>query len=188
MSRDTLLYPAQFPLTSIIIASDEECQEMEHDFTGELVALMPRMRAWALAMTHNRSAAEDLSQEVAAKALNARAQFTPGTNFPAWIRRIMVNTSISGLRARRDATDAVPEIVVQACGEHHVALKELDHAVENLPPDQREALLMVALEEVTYEDAADRTGCAVGTMKSRVHRARQLLRGHLTGDQALRIE
>jgi len=61
-------------------------------------------------------------------------------------------------------------------------LKELDHAVENLPSDLREALLMVALEEVSYETAADRSGCAVGTMKSRVHRARQHLLGHLTGD------
>jgi len=85
---------------------------MAHDFAEDLVALMPRMRAWAFAMTHNRSSADGLSQEVAAKALHARTRFTPGTNFPAWIRRIMVNTSISGLRARRDMTSAVPEIEI----------------------------------------------------------------------------
>ena len=131
---------------------------------------MPKMRVWALAMTRNRATADDLAQEVAAKALNAQSQFTIGTNFPAWIRRIMVNACVSRQRAQRDITDAVPEIPVQASGEHHIALKELDQAVDRLPSDQREALLMVALEEISYEDAARRTGCAIGTMKSRVHR------------------
>jgi RNA polymerase sigma-70 factor (ECF subfamily) len=157
---------------------------MEADFAEQLAALMPRMRAWAFAMTHNRSAADDLSQEVAAKALNARTQFVPGTNFAAWIRRIMVNTSISTVRARREVTDEVPEVPVPASGEHRVALTELDHAVDNLPPDEREALLMVAVEDISYEDAAGRTGCAVGTMKSRVHRARQHLRHQLAADES----
>lgn len=160
---------------------------MAQDISGQLTSLMPKMRIWALAMTRNHAAAADLTQEVAAKALNAQRQFMPGTNFKAWIRRIMVNTSISNVRARRDVTDVLPDIAVQASGEHHVALTELGHAVDRLPTDQRDALLMVALEEISYEDAAQRTGCAIGTMKSRVHRARQHLRDHLTGDRFARV-
>jgi RNA polymerase sigma-70 factor (ECF subfamily) len=154
---------------------------MDHDISEQLTALMPKMRVWALAMTRNRANADDLAQEVAAKALNAQGQFAAGTNFSAWIRRIMVNASISRLRSQRNITDAVPDIAVPASGEHHIALNELGQAVDRLPSDQREALLMVALEEISYEDAAERTGCAIGTMKSRVHRARQHLRDYLTG-------
>ena len=161
---------------------------MDHDISQQLTALMPKMRVWALAMTRNRSSADDLTQEVAAKALNAQNQFTPGTNFPAWIRRIMVNASVSRLRARRDITDAVPEVAVQASGEHHIALKELGQEVDRLPSDQREALLMVALHEVSSEDAAEKTGCAIGTMKSRVHRARQHLRSYLSGNHVARAK
>ena len=62
------------------------------------------------------------------------------------------------------------------------ALRELGWALEKLPPDQREALFMIVLQEKSYEDAAEETGCAIGTLKSRVHRARLQLRAFLMGD------
>jgi RNA polymerase sigma-70 factor (ECF subfamily) len=153
------------------------------DFQDLLIALLPKMRVWALALTRNRAAAEDLTQDVAAKALVARDCFMPGTNFSAWVHRIMINHFISGVRNRREFTDmdAMPDLPVPATHEDRTALRELGWALNRLPPDQREALSMIVLQEKSYEAAAEVTGCAIGTLKSRVHRARLQLRAYLTG-------
>jgi RNA polymerase sigma-70 factor (ECF subfamily) len=153
------------------------------DFREQLIQLMPKMRVWALALTRNRAAAEDLTQDVAAKVLVAKDGFTPGTNFSAWVHRIMVNHFISSVRSRRECTDVdkVPDMPVPAAHEDRTALRELGWALNRLPRDQREALQMIVLQEQSYEDAAEITGCAVGTLKSRVHRARLHLRAFLAG-------
>ena len=158
---------------------------MERVFQDQLVACMPRMRVWALALTRNHFAAEDLAQDVAAKALLAENGFMPGTNFPAWVHRIMINHFISGLRGRREFADmeTIPEVAVAAAHEDRTALRELGRALERLPPDQREALCLIVLRETSYEEAAEQTGCAIGTLKSRVHRARSQLRAYLRGDE-----
>jgi RNA polymerase sigma-70 factor (ECF subfamily) len=155
------------------------------DFQEQLIEYLPRMRIWALALTRNRAAAEDLTQDVAAKALAARDCFTPGTNFSAWVHRIMVNQFISGVRSRREYADVdtVPDTPVAASHEDLTALRELGWALDRLPRDQREALSMIVLEEQSYEDVAEVTGCAIGTLKSRVHRARLQLRAYLAGEQ-----
>ncbi|HET7879267.1 MAG TPA: sigma-70 family RNA polymerase sigma factor [Acetobacteraceae bacterium] len=157
---------------------------MAEEFHDELIKFLPKMRIWALALTRNRAAAEDLTQDVAAKALVAKDCFTPGTNFSAWVHRIMVNHFISGVRSRREYTDVdtVPEVPVAAAHEDRTALRELGWALERLPRDQRDALQMIVLQEQSYEDAAEVTGCAIGTLKSRVHRARLQLRAYLTGE------
>jgi RNA polymerase sigma-70 factor (ECF subfamily) len=148
---------------------------MAHEFHEQLTAFLPKMRIWALALTRNRAAADDLAQDVATKALVAQDGFVPGTNFSAWIHRIMINHFISGVRSRREFTDmdSVPE----------VAVRELGVALDKLPRDQREALFMIVLQEKSYESAAELTGCAIGTLKSRVHRARLQLRAFLTGEE-----
>jgi RNA polymerase sigma-70 factor (ECF subfamily) len=155
-----------------------------HDFQAQLIQFLPKMRVWALALTRNRAAAEDLTQDVATKALAARDCFTPGTNFSAWVHRIMVNHFISSVRSRREYTDvdSMPDMPVPASHEDRTALRELGWALDRLPRDQREALQMIVLQEQSYEDAAQRTGCAIGTLKSRVHRARLQLRAFLTGE------
>src|SRR4029079_13663797 len=157
---------------------------MPQEFQDQLIEFLPKMRVWALALTRNRAAAEDLTQDVATKALVAKDCFTPGTNFSAWVHRIMVNHFISGVRSRREYTDVdtVPEVSVPAAHEDRTALRELGWALERLPRDQREALQMIVLQEQSYEDAAEATGCAIGTLKSRVHRARLQLRAFLRGD------
>jgi RNA polymerase sigma-70 factor (ECF subfamily) len=154
------------------------------DFHEQLIQLLPKMRIWALALTRNRSAAEDLTQDVAAKALVDKDSFTSGTNFAAWVHRIMVNHFISSTRSRRKYTDVdtVPDMPVPATHEDRTALRELGWALNRLPQDQREALQMIVLQEQSYEDAGEVTGCAIGTLKSRVHRARLLLRAFLTGE------
>ena len=158
---------------------------MAKEFQEQLIDFLPKMRVWALALTRNRAAADDLTQDVATKALVARDGFTPGTNFSAWVHRIMINHFISGVRNRREFTDmdTVPDVAVPAPHEDRTALRELGWALDRLPHDQREALYMIVLQEKSYETASAATGCAIGTLKSRVHRARTQLRSYLTGEQ-----
>ena len=155
------------------------------EFNELLTSWLPKMRIWALALTRNRAAADDLTQDVVAKALAAKDCFQPGTNFSAWVHRIMINHFISSVRSKREFTDldAMPELPVPAAHEDRTALRELGWALDRLPTDQREALFMIVLQERSYEDAADSTGCAIGTLKSRVHRARLQLRAFMTGEQ-----
>lgn len=157
------------------------------EFDQNLISLLPKMRGWAMALTRNRAAADDLIQDAASKALAAHASFMPGTNFSAWVHRIMVNHFISGVRGRPAFTDFedVPEVAVPAAHEDRIALRELGWAMERLPPDQRQALSLVVLEDRSYEDVSDTIGEAVGTLKSRVHRARVQLRSHMMGDRPM---
>src|ERR1700760_3559597 len=86
------------------------------EFQDRLTSSMPKMRSWAMALTRNRAAAEDLVQDVAMKALAASGSFVPGTNFSAWVHRIMTNHFISGVRSRREYNnlDQMPEVEVAA--------------------------------------------------------------------------
>lgn len=157
------------------------------DFHSHLVAILPKLRVQALALTRNRSAADDLVQDAVCNALSAQDSFIPGTNFAAWMHRILRNRFISNLRKRRDTTDIddVPQsaFATDAPHEDRLALKELGVAMGRLPSDQREALVMVVVHGMSYEDLAAQTGCAVGTAKSRVFRARRQLESWLLGDQ-----
>lgn len=159
---------------------------MNTSFQKQVISILPKLRIQALALTRNRSAAEDLVQDAVCNALSAHASFIPGTNFPAWMHRILRNRFISNLRKRRDTTDIadVPEasFATNAAHEDRLALKELDRAITRLPADQREALLMIVLHGMSYEALAEATGCAVGTAKSRVFRARRQLETWLLGE------
>jgi RNA polymerase sigma-70 factor (ECF subfamily) len=159
---------------------------MPNEFHSQLVTLLPRLRVQALALTRNRAAAEDLVQDAVANALAAQDSFTPGTNFAAWMHRILRNRFISTLRKQRETTDIedlpAGAFAVGATHEDRLVLKELGRAVTKLPSDQREALFMVVLQGMSYEDVAAATGCAVGTAKSRVFRARRQLQAWLMGE------
>ncbi len=126
---------------------------MPQDFHEQLTEFLPKMRIWALALTRNRAAAEDLTQDVATKALMAKDCFIPGTNFSAWVHRIMINHFISSVRNKREFTDmdTMPELPVPAAHEDRTALRELGWALNRLPADQREALFMIVLQEKSYE-------------------------------------
>jgi RNA polymerase sigma-70 factor, ECF subfamily len=159
---------------------------MSTAFHDQVIAILPKLRVQALALTRNRAAAEDLVQDAVCNALSAQATFIPGTNFPAWMHRILRNRFISNLRKRRDTTDIddVPQAVfaTNAAHEDRLALKELGAAMDRLPADQREALVMVVIHGMSYEALASATGCAIGTAKSRVFRARRQLEAWLLGD------
>lgn len=157
------------------------------DFHEMLVALLPKLRIQALALTRNRSSADDLVQDAVANALSAQNSFTPGTNFAAWMHRILRNRFISTLRKQRETTDIddlpMSALAVSAPHEDRLVLKELNVALGRLPADQREALFMVVLQGMSYEEVAEATNCAVGTAKSRVFRARRQLQAWLTGEE-----
>ena len=159
---------------------------MSIPFHDQVISILPKLRLQALALTRNGSAAEDLVQDAVCNALRAHESFVPGTNFPAWMHRILRNRFISNMRQRRGTTDIddVPESVfaTSAAHEDRLTLKELGRAMARLPADQREALLMVVVHGTSYQALAEATGCAVGTAKSRVFRARRQLEAWLLGE------
>src|SRR4029078_5393873 len=121
------------------------------EFQDQLTDFLPKMRIWALALTRNRTAADDLVQEVAMKVLMACDSYVPGTNFPAWVHRIMVNQFITNMRRQREHNDLdrVPEAEIPAAQENLTDLRELNVAFQRLPKDQREALRLIAVEELS---------------------------------------
>lgn len=166
-------------------------KEQVKEFHNQVIAILPRLRVQALALTRHRAAAEDLVQDAVCNALSAQESFVPGTNFVAWMHRILRNRFISNLRKRRDTTDIddVPSSVfaTEAPHEDRLALKELSKAMGRLPADQREALTMIVVHGMSYEALAEATHCAVGTAKSRVFRARRQLEAWLMGEKNPRL-
>jgi RNA polymerase sigma-70 factor (ECF subfamily) len=158
---------------------------MSSDFHADLVALMPKLRVQALALSRNRATADDLVQDAAMHALAARDSFTPGTNFRAWMYRILRNRFISGLRKQRNIIDIddapLAALAIPDRTEARLTLQELQRALGTLLPVQREALFMIVLHGMSYEEVAAATNCAVGTAKSRVYRARRHLAACLLG-------
>lgn len=154
-------------------------------FKRDLVAVLPQLRVHALGLTRHRANADDLVHDTVCNAINAQASFTPGSNFQAWAHRILRNRFISNLRKVRDTVaidDLPPErLRAEPPHEHLLALKELAGALKRLPVEQREALIMVALQGMSYDELAGITDCAVGTAKSRVFRARRQLEAMLEG-------
>jgi len=155
-------------------------------FHDQVIAIVPNLRIQAMALTRQRAAAEDLVQDAVCNALAASATFVPGTDFSAWMNRIVRNRFISNLRRRRETVDVatLPETAFATSGAHEerLALNELSVAMKRLPAAQLEALVMIAIHGLSYEQLAEQVGCAVGTAKSRVFRARQQLHMWLVGN------
>ena len=145
------------------------------------------MRVWALALTKNGSAAEDLVQDVATKALVKQTSFELGTNFNAWIHRIMVNHFISSVRERREfaSIEEIPDVSMAAEQHAKIDLDRLSIEFDRLPDYQKEVVRQIVIEQRTYEDVSKSSGCAIGTLKSRLHRARLVLRARLDGEERL---
>jgi RNA polymerase sigma-70 factor (ECF subfamily) len=161
-------------------------------FHDQVIALLPKLRIQALALTRNRAAADDLVQDAVCNALAAHASFIPGTNFPAWMHRILRNRFISDLRKRRDTTDIenIPSSMLATHAPHEecIELQQLAKVMDRLPVEQREALVMIVIHGMSYEELSAATGCAVGTAKSRVFRARRQLETWLLGAPPTEVE
>ena len=151
----------------------------ERDFHEQLKAILPRLRVYALSLTRDRDAADDLVHDTVVKALTGRHSFEPGTNLSAWVFRIQRNEFISGLRRTRPTvpvdTAIADSLSHQPHQESRLVMREFMSAFGKLAPTQREALLLAVLEGQSYEVIAAQTGVSVGTVKSRISRARDML-------------
>jgi RNA polymerase sigma-70 factor (ECF subfamily) len=149
------------------------------DFDVDLTGSLARLRVYALSLTRNGDRADDLVQQTVLKALAGRESFRPGSNFNGWIFRIQRNEFISELRRTRPTVDILGEVgsvlSVPARQEEGLVLRELLGAFRQLTRDSREALLLSHFEGWSYRRIADRSGIAVGTIKSRVSRSRATL-------------
>lgn len=159
-------------------------------FHGSIIECLPHLRAFARMLARNPSAADDLVQDTVLRAISHKEQFQVGTNLRAWLMTILRNSFFNdnrrmALRAARAREVAHLEPVQSGGQEERLALRDLKREFEKLPATQREALVLVGANGFSYEEAAQIAGCAVGTMKSRVSRARlhlQVVLGEGAGD------
>ena len=156
----------------------------------QVLATVPSLRAFAISLCGNIDRADDLVQETLLRALAHIDSFQPGTNMPAWLFTILRNLFRSEYRKRRREVEDADGRYAETLKSHpeqtgRVEFEEFRTALAKLPSDQREALILVGASGFSYDDAAAICGCAVGTIKSRVNRARTRL-ADLLGDRQRR--
>ena len=147
---------------------------------ADLIGVIPNLRAFAVSLCGNPDRADDLVQETLVKAWSNLGSFVEGTNLPAWLFTILRNIYYSEYRKRRrevaDTDGAIAAKLAAAPAQHgHMDFLDFRSALQRLPTDQREALILIGASGMSYEEAANVCNCAVGTMKSRVNRARNRL-------------
>ncbi|QEE41143.1 MULTISPECIES: sigma-70 family RNA polymerase sigma factor [unclassified Methylobacterium] len=174
---DTRLGQVLLRLRAALLDAEAE-RQVTKSFGDELIALVPRLRRFALVRTAAAAQADDLVQATLLKAWEHRFRFEDGTNLIAWLFTILRNTHLNqSQRMRREIEDVDGAIAGTLSSapdqEHRIALSELQGALETLPEDQRETLLLVTVDGLRHEEAAAILGCQVGTVKSRVSRARE---------------
>jgi RNA polymerase sigma-70 factor, ECF subfamily len=165
-------------------------EDNDAQFKADLLDLIPFLRAFARSLCGNQETADDLAQETLVKAWQARGMFAPGTNLKAWLFTILRNQFYSDRRrAWRQAPwdqDAAERIPGSSAEQSWAAeLSDTARALSELSDEQREALILVGAGGFSYEDAAAICHCAVGTVKSRVARARKTLVAILEGEDPL---
>ena len=156
----------------------------DDQFKAELVRLIPQLRAFARSLCGNPTAADDLAQDAMIKAWSARNSFEMGTNMKAWAFMILRNQFYSDKRRGWRQTELDQETAERTLlaiddPTAPLALDEVRLGLAMLPSEQREALILVGAGGFAYEEAAEICGCAVGTVKSRVSRARRALQAML---------
>src|SRR6184192_1229278 len=150
---------------------------LTNSLRDDILAAVPSLRAFAISLSGNADRADDFVQETLLRALANIDSFQPGSNMPAWLFTILRNLFRSEYRKRRreveDGDGSYAEgLKSQPEQDGRVEFQEFREALAKLPADQREALILVGASGFSYEEAADICGCAVGTIKSRVNRAR----------------
>lgn len=161
--------------------------DLEGDrFSRDITALIPHLRAFARGLCGDMTTAEDLAQEALAKAWSARASYQPGTNLKGWLFTILRNQFYSEKRRSwreipLDQEKAEGTLVATADPTAALWLDDVRRAMQLLPDGHREALVLIGAAGCSYEEAARMCGCPVGTVKSRVSRARTQLAEILAG-------
>ena len=160
---------------------------IDADLRDSMLKATPNLRAFAISLTNNVDRADDLVQETLMRAIANIERFQPGTNMQAWLFTILRNLFHSEYRKRRREVEDpdgsyAGRLKVQPEQGARLDFEDFRSALARLPPDQREALLLVGASGFSYEEAANICGCAVGTIKSRVNRARFRLASLLNVD------
>ena len=171
-------------MTAVLPAKPFQDVVEDEAFRQELVALIPHLRAFARTLTGNPTSADDLAQDAMLKAWDARGSYQMGTHMKAWTFMILRNQFYSDRRrswrqVQLDQEAAERTLVAIDDPSSPLALDELRLALAMLPLEQREALILVGAGGFAYEEAATICDCAVGTVKSRVSRARRALQAIL---------
>ena len=149
---------------------------------------LPELIGRACRLTGSRTEADDLVQDAILRAWRYRAQFETGTNGRAWLHRILMNTFINGYRRKRRETDVLAQVGVELdedtmpIGLSDTAVgDEVELALAELPEEFRAVIVRVDVDEQSYREVADELGCPIGTVMSRLHRARRVLKSRLRG-------
>ncbi len=161
-------------------------------FKEQMVALIPALRAFARGLCRDRVLADDLAQEALMRAWASRHTFTLGTNFRAWMFMILRNHYYSGSKSRARETvwdpEAAERILIQdPTQESGIHVSDVERALQALPEQQREILLLIAGSGLSYEEAAVVANCNVGTVKSRLNRGRAALKAIIEGEDIKRL-
>ncbi len=149
-------------------------------FRDQLVAVIPALRSFARGLCGRPDMADDLAQDAMTRAWAARSSYAPGTNFRAWIFVILRNQFYSVIRKNARMTSWDPEVaerlLVEAPAQQDgIHVSDVASALQKLPAEQREVLLLIGANGASYEEAAEIAGCAIGTIKSRLARGRKAL-------------
>jgi RNA polymerase sigma-70 factor (ECF subfamily) len=149
-------------------------------FKADLTALIPQMRAFARTLCRDAVFADDLAQDAVMRAWTSRAAYAPGTNLRAWVFMILRNGFLSHKRrswrsCELDPTVAAETLIAVSSPTSALELNDLRRAMNMLPEEQCEALTLIGAAGLSYDEAAEICGVAVGTIKSRVSRARNRL-------------
>ena len=152
-----------------------------------LVELIPRLRRYARALVGDRASADDLVQDTLERAWAKLHLYRRGTDLRAWLFTVMHNVHVNKVRATRvtdTLEDELPELAQRASQGDALLVRDLDRAIARLPTEQRSVLLLVTLEEMSYEEVARALGIPMGTVMSRLSRAREKLRMMMLGQGA----
>jgi RNA polymerase sigma-70 factor (ECF subfamily) len=155
-------------------------EPVDRAFVDGIMASLKSLRSFALSLTRDVHQAEDLVQEMVLKAISKQEKFEADTNLQAWLFTILRNQFFSGHRkAQREVEDAegahAATLISIPDQEDRIVVQDLEAALARLPREQREAILLIGAEGMAYEEAAEVLGVKVGTLKSRVNRARNRL-------------
>jgi len=151
-----------------------------------LVELIPRLRRYARALVGDRAAADDLVQDTLERAWAKLHLYRRGTDLRAWLFTVMHNVHVNKVRATRPTDqleDEMPELAQRASQGDALMVRDLDRAIGRLPAEQRSVLLLVMLEGLSYREVADIQGVPIGTVMSRLARARAHVKASLEGSR-----
>lgn len=160
-------------------------------FRKELLAIIPALRAFSRLLVSDRNMADDVVQEALVKGWAARDSFTQGTNFKAWMFRILRNYYFTLAKREQRSTSLDPEVAERtlvACDsqEGQIHLHDLEKGLASLPAEQREVLLLFGVNGMSYEEVAQMTGVPIGTVRSRLSRGRAALERYIEGTETPR--